>query len=196
MHGAFEVIPHVHKDDRGEFVEWYRFDHLAAIAGRNLQLRQANSSISKFGVLRGIHFSELEPGQAKYVTCTSGTVLDFVVDIRVGSPTFGKWDSVFLDDKKHNSVFISEGLGHAFLSLSEDAFVTYLVSDVYKAQSEHGINPLDPEIGLDFEIDSPLLLSPKDSDAPGLLEALELGILPDYEICKQIYAKRSQESVV
>lgn len=196
VHGAFEVIPQVQKDDRGEFLEWYRFDKLAEITGRNLQLRQANSSVSKYGALRGIHFSELEPGQAKYVTCTSGAVLDFVVDIRVGSPTFGKWDSVLLDDKTHNSVFISEGLGHAFLSLSEGAFVTYLVSDVYKAQCEHGINPLDPEIGLDFELNIPLLLSNKDRDAPGLLESLELGLLPDYEYCKTIYSQRSQERVI
>ena len=95
---AYEITPILRQDDRGSFLEWYRFDLLQEAVGHPLQLRQANTSVSKHGVVRGIHFADIPPGQAKYVTATHGAVLDYVVDIRVGSPTFGAWDSVRLDD--------------------------------------------------------------------------------------------------
>ncbi len=180
--GAFEITPRQFTDERGVFLEWYRFDRLAEVVGHPLDLRQANSSVSKKGVVRGIHFADVPPGQAKYVTVTHGAVLDYVVDIRVGSPTFGQWDSVLLDTKQRRAVYLAEGLGHAFVSLTDDAAVSYLVSDVYNAAREHGINPLDEEVNLVFPPEAgPLVLSPKDTDAPGLTEAARRGLLPEWE---------------
>ena len=94
IEGAFEIIPAQHGDSRGLFLEWYRFDRLAEAVGHPLRLAQANLSVSARGVVRGIHFADVPPGQAKYVTCSRGAVLDAVVDLRVGSPTFGQWEGV------------------------------------------------------------------------------------------------------
>jgi len=178
---AYELTPVQRTDDRGVFLEWYRFDEIQEAVGHPLDLRQANMSVSKRGVVRGIHFADVPRGQAKHVKAVSGAVLDFIVDIRVGSPTFGQWDSVRLDTETHKAVYISEGLGHCFVALTDDAAVTYLVSDVYNPAAEHGIDPLDPEIGLVFpeEAGEPLL-SPKDTDAPTLAEAAAAGLLPTW----------------
>lgn len=186
---SFEVTPILRGDDRGVFLEWYRHDVLESAVGHSLNLRQANTSVSAAGVVRGIHFADIPPGQAKYVTAMHGAVLDFVIDIRVGSPTFGEWDSVLLDTTDHRAIYLAEGLGHAFVALTPDATVSYLVSDVYNAPAEHGINPLDPEVGLVFPIDSDsLLLSPKDVEAPSLAEAAELGLLPTWDNARAFYA--------
>jgi dTDP-4-dehydrorhamnose 3,5-epimerase len=186
--GSYEITPEQFGDDRGVFLEWYRFDKLAEVVGHPLDLRQANTSVSKRGVVRGIHFADIPRGQAKYVTATRGAVLDFVIDIRVGSPTFGHWDSVRLDDVDFRAIYLAEGLGHAFVALTDDATVTYLVSDVYNAPKEHGINPLDPEIGLAFPAEAgELLLSPKDLLAPGLSEAAASGLLPTWAGAQAYY---------
>lgn len=182
IRGAFEITPVLRGDDRGVFLEWYRFDLLGEAVGHPLDLRQANTSVSRRGVVRGIHFADVPPGQAKYVTATRGAVLDFAVDIRVGSPTFGAWDSVLLDDIDRRAIYLGEGLGHAFVALTEDATVSYLVSDTYNPAAEHGIDPLDPEIGLVFPREAgELLLSPKDTEAPSLAEARDAGLLPTWE---------------
>lgn len=185
---AFEITPNILADDRGEFLEWYRFDLLQEKIGHQFNLRQGNISISKRGVLRGIHFAEIPDGQAKYVTCVTGKVIDFIVDIRVGSPTFGEWDSVVLDDVERKSVYLAEGLGHAFLALQDDSVVSYLVSDVFQPAKEHGISPLDPTIGLDFPLDfNELILSAKDEQAPTLAEAEVQGLLPKWEQAQVFY---------
>ena len=185
---AFEITPVQRADDRGVFLEWYRFDLLQEAVGHPLQLRQANKSVSKRGVVRGIHFADIPLGQAKYVTAVVGAVLDFVVDIRVGSPTFGEWDTVLLDDVDHRAVYLAEGLGHAFVALTEGATVSYLVSDTYSPTREHGINPLDPEIALRFPAEAgELLLSPKDTEAPGLSEAAASGLLPTWDAATAHY---------
>src|SRR5690606_40201002 len=118
---AYESTPQTYGDARGVFLEWYRFDKLAGVVGHALDLRQANMSISRRGVVRGVHFADVPRGQAKYVTTTRGAVVDYVVDIRVGSPTFGRWESVVLDDVDHRAVYLAEGLGHAFVALTDDA---------------------------------------------------------------------------
>src|SRR5919202_5624129 len=117
--GAFEVTPVPHRDERGAFLEWFRQDELAAAVGHELELAQANCSISRRGVVRGVHCAEVPPGQAKYVTCSRGAVLDVVVDLRVGSPTFGRWEGVRLDDVDRRAVYLAEGLGHGFCALSD-----------------------------------------------------------------------------
>ena len=145
--------------------------------------------MSKKGTVRGIHYAQIPPSQAKYVTALRGAVLDFVIDIRVGSPTFGKWDSVLLDDLDRKAVYISEGIGHCFVALTPNATVSYLVNATFNAEREFGINPLDEEIGLKLEIEpSKLLLAPKDVAAPSLAEAAELGILPTWDEAKKLYA--------
>lgn len=180
--GAFEITPRQFPDDRGVFWEWYRFDALAEAVGHPLDLRQGNGSVSKRGVVRGIHFADVPPSQAKYVTVASGAVLDYIIDIRVGSPTFGQWEAVRLDAVDRRAVYIGEGLGHAFVSLEDDSTVTYLVSEVFNPAAEHGITPLDETVALEFptEAGEPLL-SPKDLDAPTLLEAQASGLLPTWE---------------
>jgi dTDP-4-dehydrorhamnose 3,5-epimerase len=186
---AYEVTPKQHADDRGLFTEWYRFDRLEEAVGHRLDLRQGNLSVSRRGSVRGIHFADIPPSQAKYVMAPHGAVLDFVIDIRVGSPTFGQWDSVLLDDKDRRAIYVAEGLGHCFVALTDDATVSYLVTDTYNPTREHGINPMDPEIGLEFPVPADeLLLSPKDTDAPGLAQAREQGLLPTWEAARAFYA--------
>lgn len=186
---AYEVTPVQWPDDRGLFLEWYRFDKLESEIGHSLSLRQANLSVSKRGSVRGIHFADFPGSQAKYVIAPRGAVLDFVVDIRVGSPTFGEWDTVLLDDVDRRAVYLGEGLGHGFVALTEGATVSYLVSDVYNPTREHGINATDPDIGLEFPLDaSELLFSPKDLEAPSLAEMLAQSALPTMEQAEAHYA--------
>ena len=186
---SYEITPRAFPDDRGVFSESYRFDELAKASGRSIDLKQVNTSVSKKGVVRGIHFADVPPSQAKYVMAPHGAVLDFVIDIRVGSPTFGEWDAVLLDSVDRRAIFISEGLGHAFVALTDDAVVTYLVTSTFNAGAEHGIDPTDTQIGLRFpEEAGSLLLSPKDTDAPGLTEALDSGLLPTWDACQAYYA--------
>jgi len=192
--GALAVTPRIHRDERGHFAEWYRFEPLEQRVGHRLDLRQANLSVSRAGTVRGIHYADVPPGQAKYVTCVRGAVIDYVVDLRVGSPSFGAWDSVRLDDVDHGAVYLSEGLGHCFVALKDDTTVTYLVSEVYNPLAEHGIDPLDPEIGLGFPEGLELLLSPKDTAAPSLAEALAAGALPQLADVEAFLARRTAQS--
>lgn len=179
--GAVEFTPAQHGDDRGVFFEHYRFEPLEAAIGHPFTVRQGNTSVSRRGTVRGIHYALVPPGQAKYVTALRGAVLDYVIDLRVGSPAFGTWESVRLDDVDRHAVYLAEGLGHCFVALDDDAIVSYLVSEVYNPQRELGISPSDPDIGLDLPAD--VLLSPKDLAAPSLQEALDRGLLPTYSDC-------------
>jgi dTDP-4-dehydrorhamnose 3,5-epimerase len=192
IEGAFEVTPAQHGDSRGTFLEWYRFDALAEAVGHPLELAQANLSTSAKDVVRGIHFADVPPGQAKYVTCVSGSVLDVVVDLRVGSPTFGTWDSVLLDDQERRAVYLAEGLGHGFCALTEGATVAYLCSSTYRPGHEHGIDPLDPQLGITWPAGTPLL-STKDAEAPSLAGALAAGLLPQHDVCSSYIEARRQK---
>ncbi len=185
---SYEITPRQFRDERGVFLEWYRFDALEEAIGHRFDIVQANTSVSKRGSVRGIHFADVPPSQAKYVAAVHGAVLDYIIDIRVGSPTFGTWDSVLLDDVDRRAVYISEGLGHCFVALTEDATVSYLVTATFNPGREHGINPLDSEIGLVFPPEAgKLLLSAKDTDAPTLAEAVESGLLPTWEDARAHY---------
>ena len=180
--GAFSITKSIHADERGEFVEWFRADFIQERIGLSFSTIQANLSVSQKGTVRGIHFADVPPGQAKYVMCAAGSIEDFVVDIRVGSPTFGHWESVTLSAEQRNAVLLDVGLGHAFVALEEKTTVTYLVTDHYKPLSEHAINPLDSTLGLDFPLPrTELLISPKDSQAPTFEEALGSGMLPRWQ---------------
>jgi dTDP-4-dehydrorhamnose 3,5-epimerase len=182
--GAWEITPRQHGDPRGVFLEYFQGAPFREATGHAFHLEQANCSVSAAGVLRGIHFSDVPPGQAKYVTCARGAVLDVVVDLRTGSPTFGQWDSVLLDDVDRRAVYLGEGLGHAFMSLEDDSTVLYLCSTGYAPTREHGIHPLDPQVAIAWPTTardgSPLtpVLSDKDRAAPSLAEAEASGLLP------------------
>jgi epimerase EvaD len=183
---AYEISTDVFPDDRGLFVNPFRADVLEDALGRPLHVRQTNHSASKRGVVRGVHFSMLPPSQAKYVYVPRGAVLDIVVDIRIGSPTYGQHDAVRLDDRDFRAVYLSEGLGHCAVALEDDTVLSYLCSTGYAPDREKGISPADPAVGLPVPADA--LLSPRDAAAPTLAEAAELGLLPTYADCTAFYA--------
>lgn len=189
IEGAWVLDPQIHRDDRGSFLEWYRGDELAACLGYRPEVAQANCSVSHRGVIRGVHFADVPPGQAKYVTCVSGAVFDVVVDLRAGSPTFARWEPVQLDDQARRAVYLAEGLGHAFMARSDQATVLYLCTTPYAPGREHGVHPLDPGIGIGWPDVADAVLSGKDAAAPALADALAQGLLPDYAECVR-YAAR------
>jgi len=197
IEGAWVVTPPVHSDTRGSFLELFRGDELSGVLGYRMEIAQVNCSVSRRGVIRGIHFADVPPGQAKYVSCVSGAILDVVVDLRAGSPGYGRWEAVRLDDENRRSVLVSEGLGHGFMALSETATAVYLCSTPYAPGREHGVHPLDPGLGIAWPGSSEPVLSDKDAAAPSLAEAGEAGRLPRYGDCLAYRARlRGQERPV
>ncbi|MFE6287095.1 dTDP-4-dehydrorhamnose 3,5-epimerase [Streptomyces sp. NPDC057877] len=189
IEGAWVLEPKAFPDERGSFHEWYRGAEFREATGYDLDLAQANCSVSRRGVVRGVHFADVPPGQAKYVTCVRGAVLDVVIDLRVGSPDFGRWQAVRLDDDTRHAVFLAEGLGHAFMALSDDATVVYLCSTGYAPEREHGVHALDPDLGIEWPEGIAPVLSPKDAAAPSLAEARRTGLLPSYDACRAHYER-------
>jgi dTDP-4-dehydrorhamnose 3,5-epimerase len=181
--GAWKIQANTTDDTRGSLSECFKDSDLCDATGYGLRVRQVNCSTSRRGALRGIKVTTGAPGQVKYVTCLRGAVLDVVVDLRVGSPTFGQWRMERLDEDNHTALYIGEGLGHAFLSLVDGSTVMYLLSENHNPLHEHSIHPLDPDLAITWPTAAELLLSPKDSSAPGLLDAQRAGLLPDYATC-------------
>lgn len=181
--GAWVFTPRVHEDHRGDFNEWYRVDEFTSDLGYPLDLRQVNCSTSRYGVVRGIHVTTVPPGQAKYVFCPSGALLDVIVDLRQGSPTFGRWEAVRLDAASRRAVFLEPGLGHALAALTDSAVAVYLCSSSYDPAADLEVNPLDPEIGVRWPAGADSVLSVKDGQAPSLAEASASGRLPQYRDC-------------
>lgn len=180
--GAWEITPTLHTDARGVFFEWFTEAEFHGFAGHRFEMRQANCSVSAAGVLRGLHFAQVPPGQAKYVTCVTGSVFDVVVDIRVGSPTFGRWDAVLLDGANRRSVYLAAGLAHGFLALHDDSTVMYLCSAPYAPDREHTIAATDPVLGIDWPLPPDRLrLSERDAAAPTLAQVRAAGLLPAWE---------------
>ncbi|MBW0014990.1 dTDP-4-dehydrorhamnose 3,5-epimerase [Mycobacterium sp.] len=193
--GIWEITPTIHGDSRGLLFEWFTDHDFTGFAGHRFDFRQANCSTSAAGVLRGLHFAQVPPGQAKYVTCVSGSVFDVVVDIRLGSPTFGRWDSVVLDDKEHNTIYISEGLAHGFLALQENSTVMYLCSAEYDPQREHTICPTDPALGIDWPLvdGAAAVLSDRDAAAPSFAEVHASGLLSTWEETQRFIRRMRSE---
>jgi len=185
--GVWAFTPLVRVDPRGAFLESFKSSSCEATTGRRFDLRQSNISVSRSGTVRGIHCAQVPPGQAKYVQCVRGAILDVVVDIRVGSPTFGQWEAVRLDDEKREALFISEGLGHGFCALTPEVTVDYLCSEPYAPSREFGIHPLDPALGIPWPADVEIVLSEKDAAAPTLAEAQAQGLLPEFSECEAWY---------
>lgn len=165
-------------DDRGQFREWFKAADFSEATGRKFDVQQSNISTSKKGVLRGIHYSIAQEGQGKWVTCVVGSIWDVVVDIRPSSPTFRKWIGMQLSEGDGKSVFISEGLGHAFISLEENSVISYLLTSAYAPSEEFEINPLDPELAIEWPNSLTLIMSAKDSSAPSLHTRYLEGKLP------------------
>lgn len=177
--GAWVAESPVWSDDRGFFREWFKSSDVKAATGREFPIEQANISLSSSGTLRGIHYSIAPRGQAKWITCVSGSIQDVIVDIRPNSKTFGQWIDVELKGDSGKAVLISEGLGHGFLALEDNTAVAYLVSTPFSPTDEFDINPLDEKIGIKWGIDlSSLKISEKDKIAPTLTERLAEGKLP------------------
>ncbi|MBY0443491.1 MAG: dTDP-4-dehydrorhamnose 3,5-epimerase [Mycobacteriaceae bacterium] len=193
--GAWEITPQLHSDSRGLFFEWLTDHEFTAFAGHRLDVRQVNCSVSAAGVLRGLHFAQLPPSQAKYVTCVSGSVFDVVFDIRLGSPTFGRWDSVLLDDRDRKSIYLSEGLAHGFLALQDNSTVMYLCSTEYNPQREHTICATDPALGIDWPVPDgrPPSLSDRDLQAPTLEQVRSAGLLPDWKETQRFVERLSEQ---
>jgi dTDP-4-dehydrorhamnose 3,5-epimerase len=185
--GAWEFIPTLYGDARGQFAEWYKQDVFEDAVGYPLQLAQSNVSVSAEGTLRGIHFAQLPRSQAKYVFCPRGAILDAVVDIRTGSPTYGQHEIVRLDATERHALYVGEGLGHGFYALEDDTTVTYLVTAPYAPSTEFEVHSLDPALAIAWPQDVTPTLSAKDLAAPTLAEANAKGLLPSYEECLAYY---------
>jgi len=185
--GAFVVTPKVLGDPRGEFLEWFRADRFETMTGHRFTVAQANCSVSAAGTIRGIHFADVPPSQAKYVTCPAGALVDVVVDLRVGSPAYGRVEAVPLDDVNRSAVYVPEGVGHGFMALEDRTVLQYLLSAPFAPEREHGIHPLDPDLGIAWPTagrdghELTPLLSDKDAAAPTLRQAEEAGLLPSYD---------------
>ncbi|WP_020665021.1 dTDP-4-dehydrorhamnose 3,5-epimerase family protein [Amycolatopsis benzoatilytica] len=186
---TFEFVPRLFPDERGLFVAPLQEEVFVRATGHPMRVAQTNHSVSRAGTIRGVHFADTPPGQAKYVYCPSGALLDVVVDLRVGSPTFGEWDAVRLDSAGFRSVYVAEGIGHSFIALEDDTAMAYLCSEPYNPGGEHGISPLDPALDLPWPAGLTPIVSEKDSAAPTLAEALDQGLLPRYEDCVAHYEK-------
>ena len=165
--GAWIHTPTRHSDERGHFEEQFKISQIEAELGRTFSVKQVNQSVSQKGVIRGVHFTDSPEGQAKYVSCPKGSIWDVVVDLRKESPTFGQWDAVELSAENGLSLFISEGLGHAFLSLQDDSVANYLCTSEYAPDADRTINPLSKNLAIAFESSgiTKFSLSEKDSEA-------------------------------
>jgi dTDP-4-dehydrorhamnose 3,5-epimerase len=173
IQGCWVFEPKIHSDSRGAFYEWFQDSTFEFQTKQKFEIAQANVSNSNKGVIRGIHFANYPPGQAKYVTCVSGTVLDVVVDLRPLSKTFGKWDSVILNANEPRAVFIPHGIGHAFMALEDNSTFVYLCDQRYNPNNEFEINPMDKVINITWPDGVTPILSEKDRAAPNLDSIVE-----------------------
>ena len=163
--GAWVIESPVFPDERGMFREWFKLETLKEFGLPSFEVRQANTSISKRGVIRGIHYSSEINGQTKLVTCTSGSVLDVIVDLRPESETYGDHLEVELSESLGKCVYISSGLGHGFQALEDNSVVTYLLDKEYSPNNEFGINPVDQNLNIKWPL-SDFQISEKDRESP------------------------------
>ena len=166
----------VHIDARGSFQEWFKSSSLPA--RENFNPQQANTSISRKGVIRGIHYSLAPNGQSKLVTCSSGAIRDFFVDLRQESETFLQWGFQDLDPQSGLCVYLGSGIGHAFQAYEDLTAVTYLLDNEYRPTLEIAVNPFDQRLKIDWPLEN-FQLSKKDKFAPSIEELITLGKLPN-----------------
>lgn len=180
IEGSFVSEHNVYRDERGLFREWFKKSDFQS-NNLDFDIAQANHSTSGKNVLRGIHYSKSPKGQHKLVSAAYGEVLDVIVDLRVGSPTYLKVEKVRLNSESGDVLFVPSGVGHSFFVVSEVASVVYLTSSEFDADNEKTISPLDPELGLKWPVSAEeLVLSERDLSAPTLALAISAGHLPTY----------------
>ena len=172
------------EDGRGFFYESFRSEIAKKYFGREFSIKQSNTSVSKKGSVRGIHYALVPPSQAKYVQCQKGSIVDYIIDIRVGSPTFSQFVEVELSATNPQAIFIEEGLAHAFVAMEDETVVTYFVSENYNPKREKGINPFDSDLNIKWP-NINLELSEKDKLAISLKEAQIQNLLPMFDDCKK-----------
>jgi dTDP-4-dehydrorhamnose 3,5-epimerase len=177
--GLYVLESPVWADDRGSFREWFK-DEDFRDAGVDFSVQQANLSISKRNVVRGLHYSLAPQGQAKVVTCAHGELDDVIVDIRVGSPTFGRYEIVHLAAGEERSVYVPVGVAHGFCVTSEVGALTYLLSSPFNAALELEIDPFDAEINVPWSLSGEAVVSPKDANAPSLRQRQDAHELPTF----------------
>ena len=182
--GSWKIEFQKFDDNRGFFYESFKEEDFKNQIGRNLNIKQTNTSSSSKGSVRGIHYAFVPPSQAKLVQCQRGSIKDYVIDIRVGSPTFGQFEEIELNEKSASAVFIEEGLAHAFVALENQTVVTYFVTEKYNPEREKGINPFDKTLNVKWP-DIELILSEKDKQAISLEEAKNQGLLPTFDECQK-----------
>ncbi|MFV2109787.1 dTDP-4-dehydrorhamnose 3,5-epimerase family protein [Micromonospora sp. LOL_015] len=187
--GAFVFAPQIFADPRGVFLS----PHLGSVFTQTLgyplfPAAQTSYSVSRRGVVRGLHYTATPPGTAKLVSCPHGRVLDLVLDARIGSPTFGRWDSVVLDSRDFKSVYLPVGVAHMFVALEDDTVMSYVLSTEYVFENEQALSPLDATLGLPIPTDVEPILSDRDRTAVTFAQADKAGLLPRYETCAEIEA--------
>jgi dTDP-4-dehydrorhamnose 3,5-epimerase len=182
--GSWKIEFQKFDDNRGFFYESFKEEDFKKLIGRNLNIKQTNTSSSSKGSVRGIHYALVPPSQAKLVQCQRGSIKDYVIDIRVGSPTFGQFEEIELNENSASAVFIEEGLAHAFVALENQTVVTYFVTEKYNPEREKGINPFDKTLNVKWP-DLELILSEKDKQAISLDEAKIQGLLPSFDECQK-----------
>ena len=164
--GLLIIEPRVFHDARGYFVETYNEQRYRE-AGVDAMFVQDNQSCSTYGVVRGLHFQKPPYTQAKLVSCTKGRVLDVAVDLRIGSPTYGKWFSVELSEENHRQFYIPRGFAHGFSVLSEQAVFTYKCDNLYHPEAEGGLLLSDPDVAIEWQVpEDKRVISEKDTKHP------------------------------
>lgn len=184
---AYRIQPEPIPDQRGRFYEALRHESLRAATGHAFEVRQVNSTVSHRNVLRGIHGTTLPPGQGKIVTCVRGAALTMVVDIRVGSPTFGHHEVIRQDPHTATAVYLPDGMGLAYVALADDTCMNYLCTQEYVHGTIIDVDALDPALDLPWNLSGPPIRSARDAAAPSLAEAAAAGLLPTYEDCLRAY---------
>jgi dTDP-4-dehydrorhamnose 3,5-epimerase len=178
--GAFVLESSVWEDDRGFFREWFKLGDLEA-AGVDFPIQQANLSMSKRNVVRGLHYSLAPEGQAKLVTCAYGELDDVLVDVRMGSSVYGRVEVVHLSADEERSVLIPAGVAHGFCVTSEIGALTYLLSSPFNAEMELEVNPFDKVLNIPWPLSGDAITSEKDAKAPTLMQRLWAGQLPKFD---------------
>ncbi|TDC45405.1 dTDP-4-keto-6-deoxy-D-glucose epimerase [Actinomadura sp. KC345] len=187
VEGAFEFRPRTFTDDRGIFVSPFQEAAAREALGHPLfPVAQTNHSRSRRGVVRGAHFTRTPPGIAKYVYCARGKALDIVIDIRAGSPTFGRCDAVVLDQVDFAAVYFPVGVAHAFVALEDDTVMSYMLSGEYVKENELALSVFDPALGVPVPDGIEPIMSERDSAAPGLDKVEADGTLPEYAECLEL----------
>ncbi len=167
------------EDSRGSFSELFKYEEILSETGHEFRVAQANTSISRKGALRGLHFSLAAGGQSKWVGCMSGSFLDVMVDLRKGSPTFLEHVSYKLDTENQNWLLIPSGVAHGFLALEDETRVIYLLTSKYEPIYEYGVDALDNILKIDWP-DMNYIRTIKDTEAPSVIHYMKESLLPKY----------------